>query len=360
MNSDQIELAYWVTLSQVDGIGPANFARLLKIYKSAQKVWEEKNLEKLKLDVKTLENFKNLRNQIDPVENLKNLKKQEIKVVGLFEENYPENLKQIFDPPPFIYYRGNLKPADRLSLAVVGSRKMTSYGRSVTEEMAYGAVQAGLTVVSGMARGVDSVAHISAIEAGGRTIAFMGSGINQIYPPDNKNLYYKIIQKGAVLCEYPPEYPALPGNFPSRNRLISGFSLGVLITEAARDSGSLITANSAIEQGREVFCVPGSISSPLSEGPNELIKNGAKLTSKITDILEELNIDEKFEGKREIIAENKDEEILLTLLVDASKHIDQLVKESRLETPKVLSTLTILEISGKVKNLGNGEYKIGR
>ncbi len=203
-----------------------------------------------------------------------------IKKVTIFDKNYPKLLRQIYDPPQVLYYKGEILPSDENAIAIVGSRNMSRYGQNVTEQFTKFLVRAGLTIISGLAKGVDKQAHLSAIENKGRTIAVLGSGLNHIYPYENKDLAQEIIKCGALISEFPPDCPPLPGNFPLRNRIIAGLSRAVLITEAAQKSGSLITARLAVEAGKEVFVVPGS--------SNDLIEKGAKAVFHPEEILEEL------------------------------------------------------------------------
>ena len=225
-----------------------------------------------------------------------------IRTIRIGDKGYPGNLKNIHDPPKVLYVSGKILPEDDMAVALVGSRRASNYGLETCEEMAFELASFGVTVVSGMARGIDSAAHRGALKAKGRTIAVMGSGHDHIYPPENDKLYAEIAAKGAVVTEFENDMPPLPENFPQRNRIISGLSLGVVVVEAARNSGALITANFALEQGRDVFAVPGKISSHTSSGANELIKDGAKLVQSVEDVLEELAIVREY---REDSTENR-------------------------------------------------------
>src|SRR3989344_6185816 len=258
---------YLLALHSVDGLGPIRLKALIDFYKDPKLAWEAeaKELKEIGIPQNVLEKLSEKRRTLDPNTNLENIQKMGIKWVSVFDETYPEALKQIYDPPIILYYKGDILPQDSFSIAIVGTRKMTGYGKLVTEKFTSHLVKSGFTVVSGLDRGVDSTAHLTAMEVDGRTLAVLGGGLNHIYPPENIGLVTKIIGgKGAVMSEYPPDVPSLPGNFPSRNRIISGLSKAVLVTEADIDSGSLITARVAIEQGREVFAVPGPITSSLS------------------------------------------------------------------------------------------------
>lgn len=283
----------------------------------------------------------------------------------IFKHNkkYPKLLKEIFKPP-VLYIRGNFQKTDKHSLAIVGTRTPTHYGKQVAEKFTYELAQAGFTIVSGLAMGIDALVHKTALQAKGRTIAVLGSGIDDksLYPQENKKLAQKIEKSGAVISEYPVGTSGRPGYFPQRNRIISGISLGVLIIEAGFKSGALITARCAIDQNREVFCVPGSILSEKSVGPNNLIKLGAKLVTRIEDILEELNLTQSlklFETKK-IIGDNAEEKKILKFINYEPVHIDELIKQTKLNTAIINATLSIMEIKNKIKNMGGGNYVLGR
>lgn len=290
---------------------------------------------------------------------LKRTQKLGFKVITQDDSVYPELLKNIHDPPEHLYVKGEIKTEDSLAFAVVGTRKFTNYGREAVEYLVPQLVAAGLTIVSGMARGIDAFAHQTAISAGGRTIAVLGSGINVVYPPENQELYEKISKNGAVISEYPLDFEPTNYSFPVRNRIISGMSLGTLVIEAGETSGALITAREALEQGREVFALPGSIFSPVSVGCLELIKSGAKLVRTAQDILEELNLEVKAKKlkARKVLPKSDEEKILLELLQEGPKHIDDLVRKSGLSVSTVSSVLSLMEIKGMVKNMGKMEYR---
>ncbi len=267
---------------------------------------------------------------------------------------YPARLNEIYDPPPLLYVRGELKEADDLALSIVGSRRTSPYGRAVTERMSQEIAQRGVTIVSGMARGIDSVAHWGAISGGGRTIAVLGCGIDVIYPPENRNLFGRIIEHGAILSEFPMGSPPEAIHFPRRNRIISGLSLGVVAVQANAKSGSLITAQYALEQGREVFAIPGNVGAEGSRGTNRLIREGAKLVESSDDILEEI-LPQWQKGKEspskppspeDTLPE--EERALYQLLGDAPLHIDMVIQRSQFDPGKVSSLLLNLELKGLV------------
>ncbi len=215
-------------------------------------------------------------------------KENKTRTLSFSDKGYPTNLKYIYDPPPTLYVKGNILPEDNIAIAIIGSRRATYYGLKNAENLSFELAAGGITIISGLARGVDSAAHRGALKAGGRTIAVLGSGLNIIYPPENEKLAREILQCGAVISEFPQGTAPLRQNFPRRNRIISGLSLGVVVVEAAKRSGALITANLALEQGREVFALPGKIDSFTSRGTHDLIKQGAKLVESAEDIIEEL------------------------------------------------------------------------
>lgn len=251
---------------------------------------------------------------------------------------------------------------DSWAVAVVGTRRASTYGREVTRRLAGSLARNGITVVSGMARGIDGVAHRAALEAGGRTIAVYGCGIDQVYPPEHRELASQIAAQGALVSDYPPGTAPEARNFPPRNRIISGLSLGVLVTNAGKSSGALITADFAAEQGRDVFAVPGSILTQGSLGPNRLIQDGAKLVTRAEDVLEELNLTmvaEQAEA-RQRLPEDETEAALLRHLSEDPTHVDELQQESDLPIAEVTSTLALMELKGMVRQVGGMKYVVAR
>lgn len=373
------ERKYWIAFSSFIGIGPKRFSLLVKYFGSAKIAWEapEKELREIGLGEKLTELFCLYRERFDLEKYLERMMVLGVTALTLGDDEYPSLLKEIGDAPYVLYIKTSnfknqnpnksqilkFKMIDLFSecaIAVVGTRMVTSYGREVTEELTSGLVANGLTIVSGMARGVDGIAHKTAIDFNGMTVAVLGSGIDIIYPPEHRGLYNEIVQNGAVISEFPLGYPAVPRNFPARNRIISGLSLGVLVTEAAYDSGSLITASFAGEQGREVFAVPGPITSKVSGGTSELLKKGAKLVSSISDILEELKIKEKkanMEAKK-VLQTSTEEKLIIDILSLGQLHINNIALKVRLPINKVGSLLMILEMKGMVRNYGEMVYGI--
>ena len=279
--------------------------------------------------------------------------------ITIKNKNYPDLLKKIKDPPKELYVFGELRVKEQYPLAVVGTRKLTDYGKQVTEYFVRTLARAGMTIISGLALGIDGLAHKTTLEAGGRTIAVLGSGLNRIFPTAHKKLAQDIIDSGgAVISEYAPDTPAFKGNFPARNRIISGLSLGVLVIEAPKKSGALITAKLAIDQKRKVFAVPGRIYDRNSAGTNQLIQQGAIAAAKPEDILHELEIKigSPTPAAFAIGKINKGQALILSFLSQKPTHVDELTKKTNLQINKLISLLTTMEVNGTVKNLGDGRY----
>lgn len=284
----------------------------------------------------------------------------DIKEINIINSIYPKILKEIHDPPKVLYIRGSFNEKDRIAIGVVGTRDYTNYGKQVTENITKELARSGITIVSGLAKGIDTFAHKSAIENGGRTIAVTGSSVDQksIYPACNRKLADKITENGAVISEYPPGKKSERWFFAQRNRIISGLSLGILVVEAPEKSGALITAAQALEQNREVFAVPGSIYSENSIGTNKLIKMGAKLVTCANDILEELNLPLVKNTTKQFKPENKQEEIIINIISKEPIHINEIVKKGKLDISVVNSILISLELQGVIKNLNGGQYTL--
>lgn len=275
---------------------------------------------------------------------------------------YPPSLAEIHDAPDVLYCRGTLQESDAVAVAVVGSRRCTLYGRQQSERIAAGLANAGVTVVSGLARGIDSAAHRAAMQAGGRTLAVMATGLASVYPPEHKDLAAQIAQHGSLLTELPLDQAPLPGLFPQRNRIISGLCLGVVIVEAGRGSGALHTARHAMEQGREVFAVPGRIDSPASEGCHDLLRDGAVLVRRVDDVLEELGplsrpvtdkTGKELHVPREVSLSDQERQVL-DLVSSDPRHLDEIVRTAGIDPSRTLSTLTVLEMKRLVQRLPGG------
>lgn len=301
------------------------------------------------------------RTKIDPQLEWQKLNQEEIRIITIKDTAYPALLKEIPDPPALLYYKGNLDCFNLVNIAIIGSRKFTNYGKQVAEFFARDLSKANICVVSGLAIGIDAISHQATLDAQGKTIAVLGSSLDRksIYPRSNYILSEEIVSNsGLLISEFPIGSPTALGNFPSRNRIMAGISQGILTIEAAEKSGSLITANLALEYNREVFAVPGSIFSTQSAGTNNLIKNGAKLTTSIYDILNELQLEKECQGevKKIALVLNKDEEIIINCLSAEPTHIDRIIKMTKLETSRCISILAILEIKGAIKNVGGQHY----
>ena len=367
------EKKHWLGFSVFNGIGPKRFKLLYDYFGSAKKIWQARREALLAtgLQVKIVNDLIRFRQQFNPDFYSKWLLKKGIKFLTLADSNYPKNLKQIDDSPFLLYYKGEIKKSDDLAIGVVGTRRPTIYGKEVTENLVADLTSCGLTIISGMARGVDSIAHRTAMQYGGRTIAVFACGVDVIYPPENRKLSEEIIKNGAIISEFPVGIKPSLGSFPYRNRIVSGLSLGVLVTEGAERSGSLITARKAGEQGREVFAVPGPITSRMSAATSKLLKDGAKLVRNVGDILEEIKIrprditsapnhlrgDPKGLPGSEI---NREEQLLLEALKDSALHIDEIVRRTKMKTGQICSLMTMMEIKGLVKNLGGMTYSLKR
>ena len=358
------ELKYWVSFSRVPGIGRVKISQLLGYFSRLEDAWKAPSgeLKKAGLDSRSVTTVVNLRPRISPDSEIENLHKYKIKAITFNSSYYPQRLKEIHDYPPLIYVRGNLKPEDECCLAVVGTRRATVYGRQVTEEIVTELAKNKITIVSGLAKGIDSIAHRAALETNGRTIAVFASGLDIVYPAENASLARDIIEKGALVSEYPLGTRPKADNFPRRNRIMSGISLGVLVIEAGERSGALITVEQALQQNREVFAVPGSILSPASKGTNSLLQQGAKLVRNHVDILEELNlamVTQQLEMK-ELLPTDKTEALLLRQLSSEPSHIDEICRQSGLAASTVSSALAMMELKGMVKQVGTMNYVVAK
>ena len=285
------DLQAFVGLNMVPFLAARKKHLLLKAFISPKKAWDakRKDLERIEgLQRDDVELILSTKNKIDPKREIKKAEKEDIKIITFRDTSYPKALSLISDPPLVLYVKGEVKETDRLSVGIVGSRMASDYGKRVTREFVSELGKAGFTIVSGLAKGIDAEAHRTALKVGVRTLAVLGCGIDVVYPEENRKLFSEIPSSGAIISEFPFGTPPSKENFPQRNRIIAGLSLGIVVIEAAERSGALITARLAIEEGREVFAVPGPITSPLSCGTNKLIKDGAKLTDSSSEIIEEL------------------------------------------------------------------------
>lgn len=358
------DIRHWIGLSMVHDIGPVTGRKLLAAFGSPENVFQANTDDLLSLQGISRERAGHIRKfcQWDVVETYLSVMKQKgITAVPYHSERYPEVLKNIEDAPLVLYMRGDYLPDDRFAIGVVGSRRNTAYGESVTQRIAGELSASGFTVVSGLARGIDTLSHKSALAAGGRTIAVLGSGPDICYPAENRGLTERIESSGCVMSEFLPGTLPNKENFPRRNRLLSGLSLGILVIEAIKNSGSLITAGYALEQNKEVFAVPGNITSRNSEGTNTLIKQGAKIVLNAGDIIEELApvlkgyISMKQRQSAPLIG---DENRLCTMLSREPKHVDLISRESGLSVNQLLNLLLSLELKGIVKQASGKRFYI--
>ncbi len=360
------ELKYWLGFNLVDGLGPAKVQALMMRYKSAEVAWNapEHELANLGFDRRSLKNFLASRQTIDLDRELKIAEQKGVSLIPFGGEAYSRRLQEIPAPPVLLYVWGEITPSDQQAVAIVGTRRLTSYGRQMSRELAQGLARSGITVVSGLARGIDTEAHHAALDAGGRTIAVLGSGLDFIYPPENRDLVDRILSsgQGAVLSEYPLDTKPQGKNFPARNRIISGLSLGTIVVEGAIKSGAMITAKYAVEQDREVFAVPGFVNSPASAGPNRLIQQGAKLITCVEDVLEEIQVEQAVHQQafQMALPESAEEAALLPVLSREPQHVDVLALQSKLPSRQVSSTLTLLELKGMVQHVGGMKYVIAK
>ena len=342
-------------------IGPRRFRRLLNFFGDPETAWQANANELIEagLEESVAMELLEHRRQTDPEREYAKLAPHQIHTIVFDEEAYPPLLREIPDPPVILYIRGELRPRDQNGIAIVGSRKFTPYGKQVSYDLARDLTRAGLTINSGLALGIDAIAHQTVLEHSGRTIAVLASGVDSIYPANNRMLAEKIIAgQGAVISELPLGTPPLKHHFPTRNRIIAGLSLGTIVVEAAVESGALITAAHALEQNRQVFAVPGSIYSPASAGPNNLIKMGAKAVTTANDVLEELNLNDLVAEtlQAEVLGDNDEEQKILQSLSRQPRHFDEIAKLTGLPSPTIAAQLTIMEMKGKVRNLGANQY----
>ena len=355
------ELKYWVAFTQIPRIGRVRFKLMEERFGTLEAAWRA-GLTELKaagVDDKSARLVATRKLAIDPDAEMSKLADRGVRAITWHDGEYPPRLKEIYDQPPVLYVRGELLPEDERSVAVVGTRKATAYGREAAYRLAYDLAGAGVTIVSGLARGIDAIAHRAALEAGRHTIAIVGSGLDVNYPQEHATLADEISRSGAVVSEHPLGVRPKAENFPRRNRIMSGMTLGTLVVEAGEGSGALITANHALEQNREVFAVPGSVFAPGSRGTNRLIKeSGAKLVSDYNDILEELNLSsvgQQLEMEA-LFPEDGIESDVVSYVTFDPIHIDEIIRSSELSISAVSSALAMMELKGLVRQVGGMNY----
>ena len=355
---------YWIGFNLIKGIGAVRMQGLVSYFGDLESAWRASptDLAGAGLGLKVIERVISARDNVDLDQVWEKIEKQGIKILTWQDEAYPQRLKEIDQPPPVLYIRGDYLPDDLFAVAIVGTRRVTPYGRQITEELSSFLAANGMTVISGLARGVDAIAHQATLKAGGRTIAVLGSGVDKIYPPEHRALAEQMMERGAIISDYAPGTPPEASNFPPRNRIISGLSLAVVVIEAGETSGALITAEFAAEQGREVFAVPGSILAPQSKGTNKLIQKGAHPLLSVNDLMQALDITRVGEQKaaRKIMPSDATEAKLLGLLTSEPLHVDEIRNQSELPIEKVSAALALMELKGMVRQVGGMNYVVVR
>ncbi|HEY7356004.1 MAG TPA: DNA-processing protein DprA [Ktedonobacterales bacterium] len=359
------ELAHWLVFTRVRGIGPARFQKLLDFFGDAATAWRggQDDLLAAGLDARTTQSLLAQRKATpDALRELELLARHNITALPLPDPAYPALLREIYLPPSLLYLRGTLTAADEWAISIVGTRKATAYGLQATNKLAGDLAQQQITIISGLARGIDTAAHQAALTAGGRTIAVLGCGLDIVYPPENAKLAARIVEQGALVSEFPLGTKPEASNFPARNRIISGLSRGVLVIEAPLNppSGALITTRFALDQNRDVFALPGSIFSRASDGTNKLIQDGAKLVMQATDILEDLQMQQapQQQAMREHLPASNTEGVILALLAAAPEplHSDEICRATGLPASEVSGALLMMHLKGMIVDLGSMRY----
>jgi DNA processing protein len=355
---------YFLAFARVKGIGPARLRRLLARFGTLEAAWKAEEMELVMsgLDQKSLEALGAARRAIDPDAELEALARSGIGALTWVDPDYPRLLRQIADPPPALYVKGDLREADAWAVAIVGTRRASVYGREVAEMLASDFARSQVTVVSGLARGIDAAAHQAALSAGGRTVAVLGSGVDVVYPAEHRQLAHAIAAQGALVSDYPPGTQPEAVNFPPRNRIISGLSLGTVVVEADERSGALITVDFALDQGRDVFAVPGNIFNRTSRGTNQLIQKGAKLVMSAADVLDDLNLGLAAQHAEVQAAAPADavERRVLEALTHEPAPVDEVVRGLGLPAETVAAALALLELKGLARQAGGARYALTR
>jgi len=359
----QDDLDFWIALTRVSGIGPRRFDLLIQSFGSAREVWEADGvrLSAAGLDRRSVDSLVTTRRKVDPSQEQRHLRAMGGVAIPRGDERYPARLAEIYDPPPVLYVKGELDSPETPAVAIVGTRGATSYGKMAAEQLARGLAAAGVTVVSGLAMGVDAAAHRGALDGGGRTIAVLGNGLDRVYPSHHARLAQQIAEHGALVTEFPLGTKPDATNFPRRNRIISGLTSGTLVVEAGERSGALITAAFAAEQGRDVLAVPGSIFSPASRGTNNLIRDGATPVTSAEDVLAELapsRVPRQLTVE-DILPLDETERALLDVLTAEPLHIDEIARAVSLPMSVVSASLAMMELKGIARQTGGMNYMRG-
>ncbi len=354
------EKAYWIAFGLVKGVGSVRFQQIKSFFGDLSVAWQAPiaAYQEVGLPKRVIENLEKIRHEVDLNKLYETIIQSGVNVFTLVDENYPALLKEIDQAPPVLYVKGKITRADEFAVAIVGTRRVTPYGQQVTRDTSTFLAAHGLTVVSGLARGVDALAHQHALQAGGRTLAVLGSGVDVIYPPEHRKLAEAISENGALISDYPLGTQPEGSNFPPRNRIISGLSLATLVVEAGERSGALITAEFALEQNRDVFAVPGNVFSPDSRGPNRLIQNGAFAMLSPQDILNGLDLAqiEEYKDARETLPADATEARILMALSFEPVHVDEICNQIGLPVEHVSAALTLMELKGMVQHVGGMRY----
>jgi DNA processing protein len=357
-------IRYYIGFNLVPGIGPLRLARLIERCGSVAAAWhaDETMMIASGLDARSMAGLREVRQRIDLDGELERLRAAGVTPIAIADPRYPPLLRMIPAPPPLLYLSGTLTPADQRAVAIVGTRHPSHYGREVARRLAHDLAAAGITIVSGLAIGIDTIVHTAALEVGGRTIAVLASGVDRIYPERNLALAKRITTSGALLSDYPLGTPPAPLNFPPRNRIIAGLSLGTVVVEAGESSGALITVQFALDQGREVMAVPGSIFSPLSAGPHRLIRDGAAIITSADDVLAVLNLDQQtpLHDAPLDIALTPEEEAIYGAVSAEPQHIDVIGRAAGQSAAATAAALALLELKGLVRQVAPLYYARGR
>jgi len=354
------EKKYWIGFNMVRGIGAVRFQQIRSFFGDLSLAWQAPGsaFEEAGLPGRAVSNLIKMRDETNLDLLYESILEREITVLTLLDEDYPRLLRETDQSPPVLYIRGELTPADEFAVAMVGTRRVSAYGQQITRDTSLYLAGHGLTIVSGLARGVDGLAHQHALKAGGRTIAVLGSGVDVIYPPEHRKLAEAIIENGAVISDYPLGTQPEGINFPPRNRIISGLSLATIVVEAGERSGALITADFAVEQGRDVFAVPGNVLSPVSRGTNRLIQKGAYALVSPQDVLDVLELThvEAIKTARQVLPSDETEAQILQILGFEPIHVDEVCNQSGLPVGRVSAALTLMELKGLVQHVGGMRY----